>query len=205
MEERDVHAELTSIRELMERSSKFISLSGWSGILAGLFALAGAGWAYTLIRHQTGSSETEPYLLEDGLVQSLFMIALAVFVMSVVTSYWLTMRKAKSRNEHVWNPVSRRMLAAIAIPMVTGGLYIAGLVWNGQHGHIASGCLIFYGLALVAGSQYTLNEVKWLGIGEILLGLLALILPGYGLILWAIGFGLLHILYGTIMHFKYEK
>lgn len=204
MEERDVYAELTSIRDLMERSSKFISLSGLSGILAGLFALAGAGWAYTIINHE-GISTTESYMNEDGLVSQLILIALVVFVLSIVTSYWLTMRKAKSKNENIWNPVSRRMLFAIAIPMVTGGLFISGLLLNGEHGHIASGCLIFYGLALVAGSQYTLSEVKWLGIGEILLGLLALIIPGYGLILWAIGFGLLHILYGTIMHFKYER
>lgn len=205
MEEKDVHAELASIRNLMERSSKFISLSGMSGILAGLFALAGAGWAYTLINHHEAIDSTGSYMEEDSLVSQLLMIALVVFVLSIVTSYWLTMRKAKSKNENIWNPVSRRMLAAIAIPMVTGGLFIMGLLLNGEHGHIASGCLIFYGLALVAGSQYTLSEVKWLGIGEILLGLLALIMPGYGLLLWAIGFGALHILYGTIMHFKYER
>ena len=204
MEEKDVYAELTSIRSLMERSSKFISLSGMSGILSGLFALAGAGLAYTLIQKHAENSPAESYLAE-GLIHQLILIALAVFVLSIVTSYWLTMRKAKSKNENIWNPVSRRMLAAIAIPMVTGGLFIAGTILNGEHSHIASGCLIFYGLALVAGSQYTLSEVKWLGIGEILLGLLALVMPGYGLVLWAIGFGLLHILYGTIMHFKYER
>jgi len=97
------------------------------------------------------------------------------------------------------------MLTAIAIPMITGGLFIGILLLKDVYTPIASASLIFYGLSLVAGSQYTYDDVKWLGIGEIILGLLALLSPGYGLIFWAIGFGVLHIIYGAIMHFKYER
>lgn len=203
MEEKDVYAELSSIRDLMERSSKFISLSGLSGVLSGIYALAGAGLAYMLIKDHF--NKEGPYMNEPGIFWQLFLIALTVLVLSIVTSYWLTMRKAKLRNENAWNPVSRRLLAASGIPFFTGGLFIGILLLKGEYTPIAAASLIFYGLALVAASQYTFNEVKWLGICEILLGLLALILPGDGLILWAIGFGLLHILYGSIMHFKYER
>ncbi|MEJ7691710.1 hypothetical protein [Daejeonella sp.] len=206
MKEKDVYAELSSIRDLMERSSKFISLSGLSGVIAGLYALAGAGLGYLLVHNlKTETGSDGPYAGEPVIFWQLFMIALAVLVFSVVTACWFSVRKAKVKNENVWNPVSRRLLAAIVVPLFTGGLFIIIMMMKGDYTTVAAACLIFYGLALVAGSHYTYNDVKWLGFCEIFLGLLALVLPGYGLILWAIGFGLLHIIYGTILHFKYER
>jgi hypothetical protein len=203
MNERDVHAELTSIRELMERSSKFISLSGLAGILAGLYALAGARFAFRAIENLSGLSKEDPAVKDAAVFLSL--VGLAVFILSLMTAYWLTVRKAKKRNENVWNPVSRRMLAAIAFPMLTGGLVIGILLLKQEYTYISSVSLLFYGLALVAGSQFTFSDIRWLGIGEILLGLLALAMPENSVLLWTVGFGVLHILYGTIMYFKYER
>ena len=204
MQEKDVYAELSSIRNLMERSSKFISLSGLAGILAGVYALAGARMAFRILtNHQEiGAPADNLQVIRPAMI----LIGLAVFVLSAITAYILTVRKARKKNENVWNPVSRRMLAAIAFPMITGGLVMGILIIKDAYTFIPSACLIFYGLALVAGSQYTYSDVKWLGIGQILLGLLALYLPGYGgLLMWTIGFGALHILYGTIMYFKYDR
>ena len=197
MKEKDVYEELSSIRDLMERSSKFISLSGISGILAGVYALAGAGWGYTRIKNHSGSEQEILWLLVS--------IALAVMILSLVTGYWFSMRKAKNRKESVWNPVSRRLLTAVSYPMFTGAFFIGIMLSKGEYTIIAAASLLFYGLALIAGSQYTFDDIKWLGICEILLGLFALILPEHGLLVWAIGFGLLHIVYGSVMHFKYER
>lgn len=205
MKEKDVYAELNSIRNLMERSSKFISLSGLSGILAGIYALAGSGLGYVLISNFSGSNSGQGYVNKPIIFWQLFMIAVAVLAFSIVTACWLTIRKAKDVNENVWNPVSRRLLTASGVPLVTGGLFVIIMLMKAEYTLIAPGCLIFYGLALFAGSHYTYVDVKWLGICEILLGLLALILPGDGLVLWTIGFGFLHIIYGSIMHFKYDR
>lgn len=205
MKEKDVYAELSSIRNLMERSSKFISLSGLSGILAGIYALAGSGLGYFLIQNTAATDSNEVYVNKPIIFWQLFMIALAVLVFSLATACWLTIRKAKNVNENVWNPVSRRLLTASGVPLITGGLFVLIMLFEAEYWLIAPGCLIFYGLALFAGSHYTYVDVKWLGICEIFLGLLALILPGEGLILWTIGFGFLHIIYGSIMHFKYDR
>ncbi len=205
MEEKDVFADLYAIRKLMERSSKFISLSGLSGILSGIYALAGARMAMRIIDNQTYVTDGEMQVNQSVVFWPLILMALVVLILSIVTSYWLTMRKAKIRRENAWNPVSRRMLAAIAVPMFTGGLFIGLLLLKGEYSSIASACLVFYGLALVAGSPYTYNEIRWLGLGEILLGLLALYWPMLGLLFWAVGFGLMHIVYGVFMYFKYER
>lgn len=204
MKDNDLYSELNSIRNLMERSSKFISLSGLAGVLAGIYALIGAGIGYFLIENNPGT-ESNSYMDEPLIFWQLFMIAIAVLLFSIFTACGLTIRNAKSKRESVWNPVSRQMLRASGVPLLTGGLFILILLGRGDYDHVAPACLIFYGLALFAGSYYTFVDIKWLGVCQILLGLLALIVPGYGLILWAIGFGVLHIIYGGIMHFKYER
>jgi hypothetical protein len=206
MKEKDVYAELSSIRNLMERSSKFISLSGLSGVLAGIYALAGAIAGYRLVYiEESGLDYRDHYANEPNVLLPLLAIAFTVLVLSIVTAYWMAARKSRKNDEHIWNPVSRRLLSAMALPLVTGGIFILILLFRQEYGIIASACLIFYGLSLVAASHYTYNDVKWLGICEIFLGLLALLMPGYGLIFWTLGFSILHIIYGSIMHFKYDR
>lgn len=206
MQEKEIYSELSSIRNLMERSAKFISLSGLSGILAGIYALIGAGLGYYLVYGSSGGLDYRDYSVNDNdIILQLFFIALAVLGLSLGTGIFLTVRKANRNSEKVWNTSSKKLLVNMAIPLVTGGIFIFILLYRGYFGIIAPATLIFYGLALVAGSHYTFTDVKWLGIYEIVLGLIAACLPGYGIIFWTIGFGVLHIIYGSIMHFRYDR
>jgi len=206
MEEKDIYAELSSIRNLMERSSKFISLSGLSGIMAGFYALIGAFIGYKVVyAHNNGLTLSNHYANDPAAWRSLFFIAAIVLVLSLFTVVWLTIRQARKKGEDFWNPVSRRLLTNLSVPLITGGLFILILIFRGYYGIIISASLLFYGMALIIGSQYTFTDVKWLGVCEIILGLLAALIPGLGLIFWAVGFGILHILYGSIMHFKYNQ
>ncbi|GAA3973217.1 hypothetical protein [Mucilaginibacter dorajii] len=206
MKDQDIHAELSSIRDLMERSSKFISLSGLSGIMAGIYALLGAGLAYNIVyKEHDGVVGRVYYENAPQIIPQLFLIALFVLILSLATGIILSYRKAKKMGQSFWNTSSKRLLINLAIPLVTGGLFILILFLQGRYSTISSASLIFYGLALVSASHYTYKGVRGLGILEILLGLLAALIPGYGLIFWATGFGLLHIIYGTVMHFRYDK
>ncbi len=203
MDDKHLYDEISSIRLLMERSTKFISLSGLSGVMAGIYALTGAGIAYKLLYI---SDKTEVYRIYYGnLPMQLFGIASAVLALSIATGIWLTILKAKRKALSVWNQSSKLLLLNGIVPLLTGGGFVLILLYQEYYGLIAPTCLIFYGLTLVAASQYTYGDVKWLGICEIGLGLLSTIIPGYGLAFWAIGFGVLHILYGTVMHFKYDR
>lgn len=190
----------------MERSSKFISLSGLSGVMAGVYALGGAFFAQRLLESSTGKFNTsDEYNLNAGIVPQLTLIAIAVLLLSITTCLILTVRQSKKKGEPFWHPGSKRLLANLAIPLLTGGIFTTILLLRAEYSLVIPACLIFYGLALVSGSQYTFSDVKWLGILEISLGLLCALIPGYGLIFWIIGFGVLHILYGFIMHFKYKQ
>jgi hypothetical protein len=206
MKESEALAELSSIRSLMERSAKFISLSGISGVMAGIYALIGAFFGYRIV-HQSGSGlDYSPHAVNDPLVIiQLSVIGVVVLFCSVSTAIVLSMRKAKQKNQQIWNAASKGLLVHAGVPLVTGGLLISIFLYQGYIGIIASTCLIFYGLALVSGSHYTFKDIKWLGFSEILLGLLATLMPAYGLLFWSVGFGLLHIIYGLIMYYKYDS
>lgn len=200
----DYEEDLASIRSLMERSVKFISLSGLSGVASGLYALAGAIIAYYLL-YYPGIPVGYNYMMNDPrIVVQLLFVAGMVLVLSLGTGYWLSARKAKRRNESVWNAASKRMMQHVAVPLVSGGMFVLVLLFHGYFDLVGSACLLFYGLALIAGSEYTYREVRFLGFSEIALGLLATGWPGYGLLFWATGFGLLHIIYGAVMYKKYD-
>lgn len=195
---------LNDIRNIMIRSSRFISLSGLSGVFAGITALAGAYWAHKEIGDYLNSNE--PYDIWD-LEFNLLKIGLIVLLVALTGGLLLTLRQTKKKNLPFWDHSTKNLLLNLAIPLFSGGLFILALLFvhPNTYGLIAPSCLVFYGLALVNASKYTYSDIRYLGFCEIVLGLVALFNIGYGLYFWAIGFGLLHILYGTIMYFKYER
>lgn len=198
--------DLASIHRLMERSVKFISLSGMSGILAGIYALVGAGAAYYLIQYPAPPFESHAYLVQDRTIfLELISIALAVLVASLLTGLWLSARKAKRIGAKVWDSTSQRLLVNLAIPLVTGGIFVLICVWNGYIELVAASCLIFYGMALLNASSNLYDEVRYLGYCEIILGLVTAAIPGYSLAFWTIGFSVLHIVYGATVHRKYDR
>ncbi|MEQ8882350.1 MAG: hypothetical protein RLQ12_22095 [Cyclobacteriaceae bacterium] len=197
--------DLQDIKDIMNRSSRFISLSGLSGIFAGLFALVGAYAAYqTVYAGQDYLNYRHAIITRESLI-SLLLIALVTLTLSVGAGIFFTSRETKRQNEKVWDHQTKRLLINLAIPLVTGGIVCLILLLKGFVGIIAPLTLIFYGLALVNASKYTLNEVRSLGIIEIVLGLISLQFIGYGLLFWAVGFGVLHIVYGTMMQLKFKS
>ncbi len=197
--------DLASIRTIMERSSKFISLSGLSGVLAGIYALAGAIAAYFLIHYPVSPLRYRIYSVDEpGVLYQLILIAAIVLIASLSTGLWLSNRKARQKGLKLWSPASRTILINVSIPLVTGGIFILIVLNTGHFGLAAPASLVFYGLALIQGSQNTFDEIRYLGFSEIILGLVSAMLPGYGLIFWALGFGILHIIYGAIMYKKYD-
>ncbi len=206
MNQQDLIKEIGQIRSMMEKSSKFMSISGLSGVLIGCIALLGATLAYfTVYGTISEFGYRDNYVLEEDVLWKLILIALGVLLLSIILGLSMAKAKAKKSGQTIWNPTSKALLKAMAIPLVTGGLFSLILISKGVFSLVASSLLIFYGLSLAAASVFTFREVRVLGILEIILGLLALAFPGYGIWFWSLGFGVLHIIYGLIVHKKYEK
>jgi len=199
------HEDLQHIRSMMERSSRFISLSGISGIIAGIVALIAAFIAYELIINDGGDYfENKHINLSGSLINKLMVICLVTLIVAIFFGIYFTIQKSKRNKLTVWNSLSKKLLMSLLIPLIAGGIFCLALFYHNYLGFIAPSMLIFYGLALMNASKYTFNDVEYLGYCELVLGLTALFLVGYGLIFWAIGFGLLHIIYGFVMQKKYH-
>lgn len=200
--------ELQQIKNMMERSSRFISLSGLSGISAGICALAGAWLASVKIdcwvKGDCNYAKSE-YEAAVNLQKDLLLIAIATFATAFITSFLFTYLRSKKTGIPLWGTTTLRLFWNIVIPLAAAGLFLFRSMQLEQYELIAPGCLIFYGLALVNASKYTLGEVRYLGYGQIILGIINLWFIGYGLYFWAAGFGLLHIIYGMLMWYKYER
>lgn len=200
MKEQDYIQDIAEIRSMMERSTKFLSLSGWAGIMAGIYALAGAWIATTVF----GFHPDEIFYTFPALTR-VILLAAGVLVLALVSAIFDSRRKAQKREEKVWNATSRRLLASMAVPLSAGGILIVILLSKGLTGLIAPMTLLFYGLALYNAGNYTIREVKWMGFVQIFLGLLNAVFIESGLLIWALGFGVVHIVYGIYMHLRVER
>ncbi|HEX9825464.1 MAG TPA: hypothetical protein VGA80_02620 [Flavobacteriaceae bacterium] len=201
MDSKDYLKDISEIKNLMNKSSRFISLSGLSGILAGIYALIGAAIAYWLVTNSGNG-----YLALDGTIFRWVMLDLSLIaLLSIVTGIYLTTKKARKHGEKIWDSTSKRLVINFLIPLIVGGLYILTILGQQKYGQTAALMLIFYGLALVNASKYSLGDIRYLGFIDIILGLICALFPGYGFWLWVLGFGIMHIVYGTWMYFKYDK
>ncbi len=213
MDRRNEHLQtLSEIRTLMERSSRFISLSGLSGVAAGLSALLGAAMVYLYLGIVPFQHKKMYYVVAENIdkwgmdYRTFFILdAALVLLVAVAAGIFFTTRKAKKKGQKIWDPLSRRLLTNLLIPLVAGGIFCLGLLYHNEFGLVAPSMLIFYGLSCINASKYTLDDIRTLGLLEVALGLVALFNIGYGLEFWAIGFGLLHIVYGIVMYYKYER
>lgn len=210
--EASIHA-LQDIRSMMAKSARFISLSGWSGIWAGMMALIGSWiarvWLTELkMEHVqyavTDTSANGNHVYIETVLKFVFLAA-GVFVSALAGAYFFTLRKTRADGVQLWNTASKRMLIEMAIPLVTGGVFALHFLYTMHAAYIAPICLAFYGLSLISGSKYTLSDIRYLGMYMLVLAFVSLFYIGNGLLFWALGFGVLHIVYGIAMWSKYEK
>jgi hypothetical protein len=205
--------DLQHIKKMMERSSRFISLSGLSGISAGLCALIGA-----CVAHPYVFGKKDFVINSDvALVQAanndyaiilntyLLWIAAATFLAALISAFTFTYLKSKKDGTPLWGITSKKLMISVCVPLIVGGLFLFRMLHFGTFGLIAPGCLIFYGLGLISASKFTLDEIRYLGYAQLILGVINMWFVGYGLYFWAVGFGIMHIVYGVYMWMKYER
>jgi multisubunit Na+/H+ antiporter MnhB subunit len=200
--------DISEIRSLMEQSTKFMSLSGLSGISAGIVGLIGAFATYQYL----AGIEIYATLTKTGKInvsneQLLTLVGIAMVILSVAVGLasFFSIRMARKKKLPIWNSTSKRLLMSIFVPLMVGAIFCLQLAIYEAGGLIPAATLLFYGLALLNASKYTISEIHYLAISQLLLGLIGSFFPEMGLFFWGMGFGVMHIVYGTIMYWKYER
>lgn len=212
MDQNDPRSDLAHIRSLMERSTRFISLSGLSGMFAGVVALAGAYLAQQYV-HVFTAPDADPIAYSPvrsdqdyrSLLLMLVGLACVVLTIALAGAFWFTWRRSKRMGAGLWDPSARRLAWNLFIPLAAGGVFCLALMYHGLPGLVAPATLVFYGSALLNASKYTLEEIRWLALSELALGVVATFWIGAGLMFWALGFGVLHIVYGGLMWIRHER
>ena len=206
-------AQISEIRDMMKESSQFLSLSGLSGVFAGIYALLGAWIVRTdFIELMAPNALDSIRYAQDGLTIGNLMFKVTYFLIvgasvlgaSLVTGFFLTARKAKKNKRKLFDSAAKKLLLNLFIPLTLGGVFCLALIKQGYIGAVAPATLVFYGAALLNAGKYTYRDIRYLGICEMTLGAISMFNIGYGLYFWAFGFGVLHIIYGAWMYFKYD-
>lgn len=195
--------DLAHIRSMMERSSRFISLSGISGIVAGIIGVVTGFWASKMIEH-TSRNSTQEFYFPQELVLKLILLGGSALFLALAFGIFFTVRKSKKQGLSIWTSTTKSILMHLFTPLLVGGIFCLALIHYQIHGLVAGTMLVFYGLALVSAEKFTFSDVKYLGFCEIILGLISLFWIGKGLLFWTIGFGFMHIIYGIILYKKYK-
>lgn len=201
MSSQDYLKDISEIKNLMSKSSKFISLNGLSGILAGIYSLIGAAAAYWLF----SLNGSDYIVLDSDIFRFVLLDLVIVGILSIGTAIFLTTKKAKKQNQKIWDSLTKRLLTSFIVPLIAGGLYMIIILNQQKYGQTGALMLLFYGLALLNASKYTLGDIKYLGYTQIVLGLICAIYPAYGFWFWVIGFGFMHIIYGAAMYYKNDR
>ncbi len=213
MKESESHLKtLNEIRDIMNKSSRFISLSGLSGISAGVIAMIGVSAAYWAEKQNFAYVESQFLLFHtnNSLLNSNFFVfciidALLILFFALSFAVFFTIRKSKKTGQSVWDKTAQKLIISLLIPLFTGGLFCIAMIFHQVYFLIVPATLVFYGLSLLNSSKYTLHSVEALAYGEIILGIISAFYPQLNWICWAVGFGLFHIIYGIFMYYKYEK
>lgn len=197
--------DLLHIRSMMERSSRFISLSGLSGVFAGITALVGGAYAFKILEDNGihyFDGQTKQFSLD--LILQLSIVAVLILFVALFFGVWFTVRKSRKNNLVIWTSTTKKLLSSLMIPLVTGGFVCIALIYQDLFVLVAPLTLVFYGLALINAEKYTFSDIKYLGLSEVVLGVLALFFLGSGFVFWMLGFGIMHIFYGLFLFKKYK-
>lgn len=197
--------DISEIRTMMENQTKFLSLSGLSGICAGICALIGGGVAWWYLGEPLGLTHSGRIYIDLNTIVFFFLDAGLTLTAALSLALFFSYRMAKKKDLPFMNDTAFKVLVNLAVPLVAGGILATIQVYHGIGQFVPSTTLIFYGLALLNASKYTFPEIRYLGLSELFLGLICAFFWQTGLIFWMVGFGLLHIIYGAVMYYKYER
>lgn len=195
--------DLKEIRQMMERSSRFLSLSGSSGIGIGFLASLFVAWQVS--KGNMSLTEQRNFDLLAPAWEEFIIGTFGLFVICVLLSMGLTLRRTLKKGLTIWTSSTKNILGAIGLPMMVGAMLLLQNFNSLSTDAFFPATLLCYGLGLFFASRYTYDELRIMGLAMLVLGTLSILYPPYSLLFWVLGFGALHMIYGAIMYFRYER
>ena len=194
---------LHDIKNIMEKSTKFNALSGFSFISVGCIALVSAIIsAQTLNNNIFETNLYQPISLSQK--NHLVIIGFSTLFLAILAAFYFTHKKAVKNKVSLTLGGGPALSLHFVTPLLVGGIVALALLYYQHLVFVAPLLLVFYGLSVVSGSKFTHPELIYLGFIQLALGCLGLFYLGHGLILWTLGFGVAHIIWGIYYYLKHE-
>ena len=178
--------DLGFIRATMERAASYRAVPGWGGMRMGFIALAATPFAI--------SAPTSSSWLMVWALAALLGASVGVFEM---------LRKARFEGVSLFSGAGSRFAKALAPGLITGGLLTLVLQSTGPLELLPGVWLLCYGTAVIGAGAHSIRAVRLMGLSFMLLGALALLGVVFapdarlaGDVCMALGFGLLHVVFG---------
>jgi hypothetical protein len=191
---REAEENLRVIRELMERSTKYSTFSGLSGVLAGAASIVGC-----LVTRTLGQQPLDPTAFRVS-----FLTTWAVVILFAIgADYLLTKRRAARVGKHILSRLGKQMFLGSTPGLGTGALLTLYFMSHNLLSDIYPVWMLCYGIAVCAVGLFSQKEVSYLGAAFLVAGAMTLLLlPTWGLPMMAVTFGGFHIAYGIAMSRK---
>jgi hypothetical protein len=181
---REAREDLRVIRQVMERSTRYSTLSGLSGVLVGLVAVMGAFVTRAL-----------PHIYTHPL--RLGAIWFIVLLLAVGIDFGRNKRRAALVGKRVVSPLGVHIIGAALPAFFAGAVFTAFCALHHLLPDIWGVWMLCYGLAICAVGLYSVRPVSYLGGAFVLAGALTLLLPiTQPLDMMWITFGGFHVFYG---------
>lgn len=178
---------LRFIHATMERAAGFSAVPGWGGVMMGLTALLAAGVAHPL-------RFTEMWL----------KVWLAAAVVATAIGLAAIVLKARRSGMPLAGPAGRKFALALSPAIGAGAILTFVLYRNGSIRDLPGCWLLLYGTAVTSGGALSVRVVPMLGLSLMALGVAALAAPAvWGDAFLALGFGVLHIVFGIVIARRY--
>lgn len=170
------------IRQTMERSSAFTAVPGWGQVAMGVTALAAAWLA---AQQKAPANWLAVWLGEAVLAASIALVA--------------TQRKAQRAGTALTSGPGAKFARTFLPPIAAGAILTAALYGVGASRLLPGTWLLLYGTGVLTAGAFSARIVPVMGAAFMLAGVGALLLPTWGNLWMAAGFGGLHIVFGAMI------
>ena len=172
---------LTFIRSAMERSSTFTAIPGTGGVVMGVIGLIAAGVS---AKQPTADRWLGTWLAAASIAATVALVAMR----------W----KAHRAGTTLTGTNARRFALGMAAPLVAGAAITYDLWAVRSFTVMAPAWLLLYGAGVLTGGTFSVPVVRAIGICFMAAGIAAILTPHeWGNVWLAIGFGGLHVGFGT--------
>ena len=177
---------LRYIRQTLERAGSFTAVPGKGGVLMGLVALGAARVA-----------------ARQAAVATWIAVWMAAAAVALTIGIAGAALKSRRFQMPLFSGPGRKFIAGFSPAIAAGAVLTLVLYRAGVSGFLPGVWLLLYGTAVLSGGWNSVRAVPLMGACFMVVGTMALLVPGYNDQLLAAGFGGLHLVFGTLIAVKY--